>query len=176
MLKVRDGDLNKLGILFDRHHRFLFNFFLRLTSNREVSEDLVQEVFFRMLKYRHTYRGTSQFSYWMFRIARNARADYFSKKRREVNQGDEMEEPVDDDPIVSENMEKNQDSVLLHSALKRLPVEDREVLLLSRFQKMKYKEIAELHGCAVGTVKARVHHAVKKLRDVFLDLSGEKAI
>jgi len=56
MLAVRDGDVERISVLFDRHHRMLFNFFLRLTTNRGLSEDLVQEVFFRMLKYRHTFQ------------------------------------------------------------------------------------------------------------------------
>ena len=59
MLKVRDGDLGKLSFLFERYHRALFNFFLRSTGSRDLSEDLVQEVFLRILKYRHTFRPDS---------------------------------------------------------------------------------------------------------------------
>lgn len=62
MAQVRDGRVEMLAILFERHHVRLFNFFLRLTASRSASEDLVQEVFLRMLKYRHTYRGDSKFS------------------------------------------------------------------------------------------------------------------
>jgi RNA polymerase sigma factor (sigma-70 family) len=56
MAAVRDGDLVQLGVLFERHHVNLFNFFLRLTGNRQLSEDLVQEAFIRILKYRKTFR------------------------------------------------------------------------------------------------------------------------
>ena len=59
MEEVRDGKVEKLAILFERHHVTLYNFFLRLTANRSISEDLVQDVFFRILRYRHTYRGES---------------------------------------------------------------------------------------------------------------------
>jgi RNA polymerase sigma-70 factor (ECF subfamily) len=83
MLKVRDGDLGKLSFLFERYHRALFNFFLRSTGNRELSEDLVQEVFLRLLKYRHTFRADSQFSTWMYHVARNAQIDYFRKHKHE---------------------------------------------------------------------------------------------
>ena len=83
MFQVKDGDLARLGILFERHHKILYNFFLRLTGNREASEDLLQEVFLRMLKYRNTYKGSSEFTTWMFQIARNSRADYFRKKKFE---------------------------------------------------------------------------------------------
>ena len=56
MLTVRNGDVERISVLFHRHHRMLFNFFLRLTGNRSLSEDLVQEVFLRMLKYRQTFQ------------------------------------------------------------------------------------------------------------------------
>lgn len=62
MAQVRDGHLDKLGILFQRNHRGLFNFFLRMSGSVSTSEDLVQDVFLRILRYRHTYRGDSEFS------------------------------------------------------------------------------------------------------------------
>ena len=79
MISVRDGNMEKLGMLFERHHGRLFNYFLHLTGNRHLSEDLVQEVFVRLLKYRHTFRENSTFTAWMFQIARNVRIDYLRK-------------------------------------------------------------------------------------------------
>jgi len=174
MFDVRDGDVTKLGILFERHHRTLYNFFLRLTGDRQGSEDMVQEVFLRMLKYRHTYRGENGFGVWMYRIARNVRADHFRKPKREVPMHEEEYEPISREFIASESMEREQEVDLLHQALNRLTDDKREVLLLSRFQNLKYDEIAEMLGCAVGTVKARVHRAIKELRQNFFELSSEK--
>lgn len=173
MFQVRDGDLSKLGILFERHHQALYNFFLRLIGNREVSEDLIQDVFLRMLKYRQTYKGSSEFTIWMFRIARNARVDYFRK--RKFDPSDELDTFVSHELTASEHYEKKQESKLLHQALASLPEEDREVLVLSRFQDIKYKDIAQILGCMEGTIKARVHRAVKRLRDNYFQLSGERA-
>lgn len=174
MLAVRDGDIDKLGILFERHHKALFNFFLRLTANRTASEDLLQDVFLRMLKYRSSYQGTSHFSFWMYQIARNGWVDYLNKHRKHYHEYEKQNDVASRDPIASERMECEQEEVHIHRALQRLPLEDREVLLLSRFEQMKYKEIAEILGCAEGTVKARVHHALKKLRDAYCQISGEK--
>ncbi len=64
--------------------------------------------------------------------------------------------------------------MLLESAMFRLTSEKREVLVLSRYHDMKYEQIAELMGCGVGTVKVRVHRALKELREIFLKLSSEK--
>src|SRR5205823_11720081 len=85
MLLVRGGDVARLGVLFDRHHRALFDFFARMTGSRTAAEDLVQDVFFRMLKYRDTFRVESRFKAWMFRIARNAGFDHFKKYQTETD-------------------------------------------------------------------------------------------
>ena len=93
MQKVRDGDLAKMAVLFERHHRPLFRYFLRLTGNREFSEDLAQDVFFRMLKYRHSYQDGSPFTPWMYQVARNAHMDGVQKRKGEARLHDERDEP-----------------------------------------------------------------------------------
>lgn len=175
MLKVRDGELDQLSILFERYSKTLFNFFLRLTKNRAISEDLVQEVFLRMLKYRHTYRGDGKFTNWMFHIARNAHVDFFKKQNREQQFSENEPEPISEDSNPDERLEASQDVALLQAALTKLSIEKREVLVLSRFHNMKYEDIAQIQECQVGTVKARVHRAIKELRDIYFELSGESA-
>src|ERR1017187_5660047 len=100
MQKVRDGDLAKMAVLFERHHRALFRYFLRLTGNREFSEDLVQDVYFRMLKYRHTYRDGNPFTSWMYQVGRNAHLDGVQKRKGEAPLFEErMEEPASAEPV-----------------------------------------------------------------------------
>ncbi len=177
MLAVRDGDVERIGVLFDRHHRMLFNFFLRLTANRGLSEDLVQDVFFRMLKYRQTFQAGTSFTSWMYQIARNAHIDQARKRRLEIVPDGETTwdnvASVGDDP--EERLQNAQEIRLLRRALDRLPIEKREVLVLSRFQNLKYSEIAEVLGCEVGAVKVRVFRAIRELGEIFGELSGEKA-
>ena len=176
MQKVRDGDLAKMAVLFERHHRPLFRYFLRLTGNREFSEDLAQDVFFRMLKYRHSYQDGSPFTAWMYQVARNAHLDSTQKHRIEAPMIEErMEEPVNADPDPSQILSRKQDLSLLRRALAALPVEKREVLVLSRFQNLKYDQVAEILACDVGTVKVRVYRAIKALSQIFFELAGEKA-
>jgi RNA polymerase sigma factor (sigma-70 family) len=180
MLKVRDGDVGKFSFLFERHHRVLFNFFLRLTGNRDLSEDLVQEVFLRMLKYRHTFRPDSQFSAWMYHVARNAQVDHFRKHKHEgvLDQGQNDEEgsvaePVSADLTPEENFKKQQEACLVRRALARLSADKQEVLILSRYQGLKYEEIATILGCDVGTVKGRVFRAMRDLTEIFFRLSKQ---
>jgi len=168
MAQVRSGVGEMLGPLFERYQVPLFNFYLRLTGNRTISEDLVQEVFFRMLKYRQTYRTETPFRAWMYQIARNARVDYLRRQRPETSWEPEMSPAV----LPTDTAQQSEEAALLHRALMRLPEDKREVLVLSRFQDLKYEEIAQLLGCETGTVKTRVHRALQELREVFHQLRG----
>ncbi|HEY5030587.1 MAG TPA: RNA polymerase sigma factor [Candidatus Angelobacter sp.] len=172
MTQVRSGIGEMLGVLFERYHVPLFNFYLKLTGDRPVSEDLVQEVFFRILKYRHSYRPDTAFRAWMYQIARNARVDLFRKRRPETSLEPEMSPAVA--PV--DSAQQSQEALLLHSALMQISEDKREVLILSRFQDLKYEEIAQLLGCEVGTVKTRVHRALQDLRQVFQQLESGKAL
>jgi len=175
MLAVREGEVAKLGLLFDRYHRALFDFFCRMVSNRSVAEDLVQDVFFRILKYRKTYRDDSHFTTWMFHIARNARIDHFKKHRGEVMFPEEGFDVPGHGPFPSQQFEKEQEAALLKKALARLSEEKRELLILARYREMKYDQIADFYGVDTGTIKVRVHRAVKELREIYSKVSGEKA-
>ena len=84
MAAVGAGEVQKLAVLFERHHRGLFRYFVSMNRNREASEDLVQDVFFRMLRYRASYDEKQSFTAWMYQIARNANVDQAQKRRGEV--------------------------------------------------------------------------------------------
>ena len=174
MARVKDGELDLLAELFERHQRRLFNFFLRLAPGRSAAEDLVQEVFVRMLKYRHTFRSEAEFTPWMFAMARNAAVDQFrARPKLEVQEDPDAPEPAAPLEHPVEAMETKERSELLQAALKRLPREKRELLLLARFGEMKYDSIGALLGISVGAVKVRVHRALKELREAYASVSGE---
>ncbi len=172
MEKVRDGQVEKLAILFERHHVKIFNFFLRLTGSHNLSEDLVQDVFVRMLKYRSSYKGKGKFVVWMYRVARNVHVDHLRKSKETYNLEDQFEEPESQGESPLHALEQKKDKELIQKALSQLPLKKREALILSRFQDMKYKEIAELFGCREGTIKASIHRAVKQLGEIYLELQG----
>jgi RNA polymerase sigma factor (sigma-70 family) len=172
MSRVRDGDVQALEPLFDRHHVPLLNFYLRTTGNRASSEDLVQDVFVRILKYRRTYRAGSRFLTWMYRIARHARLDYLRKRRGEIEWDDAYATPV----IPGDAVDAEQRRHCLALALQRLPDDKREVLVLSRFQGLRYDAIAELLNCEIGAVKVRIHRAMHELRETYDQIArGEKS-
>ena len=170
MRAVRDGDLAKLGQLFERYHVPLFDFLTRVTGDRTAAEDLVQDIFMRILKYRATFRDVGSFETWLFSIARNARADYFRKRRpSEPLAEDAMEQP-ESSPGPARQLEAEREHARLRRALMQLREDKRELLVLARYQDMKYEQIAEVLGIEVGAVKVRVHRAIRELREIFLQL------
>jgi RNA polymerase sigma-70 factor (ECF subfamily) len=177
MIAVRAGEIRRLGDLFERYHRPLYGFFVRLTSQPSVSEDLVQIVFYRILKYRHTYRDEGKFSAWIYHLARKVCADHFRKHAATPIPTDPASLPEQADPTAtpSDQAAKAEDTVMLRTALARLPLEQREVLVLSRLQNLEHKEIARLLDCTVGAVKVRAHRALKELREVYFKIRREKA-
>ncbi|HEX4998047.1 MAG TPA: RNA polymerase sigma factor [Terriglobia bacterium] len=176
MLAARDGDLECFAELFERHHIRLWEFFYRMTGSRSDSEDLVQEVFLRMLKYRATFHADSQFRAWMYRIARNARMDRLSKGRAETPLGPESDAIPGSGAAPHTIVERAEHFSMLHRALMKLPEDKREILVLARYQEMKYEEIGELLNVEVNTVKVRVHRAMNELREIFMKLSNRKPL
>jgi RNA polymerase sigma factor (sigma-70 family) len=172
MDRVREGACEFLGVLFDRHHVALFNFFCRLTNDRAASEDLVQETFYRILKYRRSYKSGSCFEAWMYQIARNARAESFLKRRGEV----ELESAPMAVVLPIDSANDHQQMSLLKKALSRLPEEKRELLVLSRFQGLKCEEIAAVLHCTAGTVRVRVHRALQELKENYRCLEGQRRV
>lgn len=177
MIAVRAGEIRRLGDLFERYHKPLYGFFVRLTNQPSVGEDLVQIVFYRILKYRHTYRDEGKFSAWIYHLARKVAADHFRKHASTPIPTDpvDLHEQPDAGPQPSDQAATAEDVVLLRSALARLPLEHREVLVLARLQHLEHKEIAKLLDCSVGAVKVRAHRALKELREVYFKIRKEKA-
>ena len=175
MLAVRDGELDALGELFERHHQRLFGFLVKLIGDRPAAEDVAQTVFQRMLKYRHTYRDDGSFTAWMYHLARRCAADHFRRANAAPRATDpqDLSLHADDRPHAAQHAAVRDDQALLHTALKKLDHEDREVLLLSRFQDLSFAEIAVILGCSVGAAKVRAHRALHQLRDVYFKLQKQ---
>src|SRR5438034_6350226 len=95
MTAVTRGNLASMSEIHQRRHRTLFRFFFRLTGRQTAAEDLVHEVFLRMIRYRHTYQSGDSFEAWMYRIARNAFADQTKKHRLETQADDGVFEVVE---------------------------------------------------------------------------------
>jgi RNA polymerase sigma-70 factor (ECF subfamily) len=173
MIAVREGDMSGLATLFDRHHVRFFNFFVRLTGRADLSEDLVQEAFMRALKYRESYRGDAGFVAWMYRVARNVFADHCraTNLREPIDEAATIEDAA---PSPFEKARLEEDLTRLRTAMMKLSAQDREILVLARFEGLRHDEIAVLLGCTTGAVKVRAHRALARLRDAYFAREGER--
>lgn len=176
MTAVARGDLGVMSDLYTRRHRALFRFFYRLCGRQSLAEDLTHEVFLRMIRYRETYKADDRFEAWMYRIARNAFMDHTRKHRLETPAEDgQMEAAVSGRASAFEEIARRQDLATLHRALRALPEDQRELLVMSRFQGLSYDRIGQIVGCEAGTVKGRMFRAMKEIGRIFGELREEKA-
>ena len=167
MEAVKNGDLQQASMIFERYHKRLFNFLARMTVDRSIAEDLTQNVFLRMLKYRNSYREGAKFQSWIFQMARNVFADHYreSKNKNPLVKMETLPDKIDE---LDQDME--QQERVLHLSLQRLPNDQRELLVLTRFQHMKYEEVAEMMDTTVANIKVKVHRAINKLREHYFEL------
>jgi RNA polymerase sigma factor (sigma-70 family) len=171
MIKVKDGDLQKLGLLFERYKKPLFGFFYGLNKNGALSEDLVQNVFLRILKYRYLFRGEGDFKTWMFHIARNVNHDHFRKQKwRGTEDLDHWQEQLTNHENRQTEFQQDEELELLSVALDQLSEEKREVILLSKYHEKKYREIGAILGCSEGAVKVKVFRAMQDLKALYRKL------
>lgn len=172
MLKVKNGDVEKLNLLYKRYSRRFFGFFYGMTNDGSTSEDLVQNVFMRILKYRYTYKESGDFEVWAFQMARNVHKDHYRKNKRYTYQEDMS--VFDGSLSTNENreitMEKSDELNYLKTALSKLTEEKRELIELVRFQKVKYAKVADMMGVTESAIKVRVHRILKELRESYIKL------
>lgn len=173
MLEVKGGNLDLASFIYDRYSKLIYNYFLRLSFNREISQDLMQTVFFRLIKYRRSYKPKNKFRSWIFQIARNVFADYLKSDKAARSNFIDLEEinaSLDSEIEDSEKAEKIRN---LQTALSMIPHGHRDILILKGYQQLKNREIAEMLNCSENTVKGKVHRAIVSLRKAFFAL--EKA-
>jgi RNA polymerase sigma factor (sigma-70 family) len=171
MLAAQTGDLNALGTLFTRHHQRVHALCYRLTGDVAAAEDLTQESFLRIIRYGRSFGGQSKFTTWLYRVVRNRCMDHNAARKRDR----ERQETMTNDPTLheTERAPEPERSDLLRRALDRLSAPMREVLVLSRYEGLKYREIAELCQESVGAIKVRAHRAMRELRRIVLELEQE---
>ncbi|SKB45395.1 RNA polymerase sigma-70 factor, ECF subfamily [Salegentibacter salinarum] len=163
MSKVSDDNLDCMRFLYERYYQWIYNFFMQMIRDKDASEDLMQTTFYKAIKYRKSYKG-GKFDSWIFRIARNLSADYFREQKQTYS--NERFENITE--VIAET-EAGGDVQKLNLVMLKLSPEEREILVLSRFQEMRYLQIAKLLGSTENAVKVKAHRALKKLKKLFFE-------
>ena len=165
MIKVQNGQTEALGLLYERYKRMLFSFFYQMTNEASQSEDLVQNVFYRVLKYKKQYQGKGTFKSWIFTIARNAFTDEYRKlKKKKTTVIDEYSNHFIEHENAETKIDKQERSELLQKALSSLNNEKRELIVMIKLNEMKYREVAEIMNMNESTVKVKVFRIMKELQ------------
>ena len=172
MLAVRRGDLEALDALFARHHRRLYGFLVRLTGDRDAADDLVQDVFLRLLRFRESYREDGQFVPWLFRIARNLAADRHRGSREAISL-DVSDVRTPESALALDLLIQHEDHQQLERALAALPPPQREVLLLRGVEQMSHREMATALRCSEAAARVRLHRALAALKRVWHATAGD---
>ena len=170
MNRVKDGNLTELSVLFERYHIKLYNFMLRLTFDRSVSQDLTQNLFYRVIKYRSTYNNEHSFKSWIYQMARNIYYDY-CKQQKKFNDQYVSVDAFDESVTAETNSFHEEDFNRLDKAMARLNPNQKEILILSKFLGLKYEEISAIHNISVAAIKVQVHRALKELRQHYFKLA-----
>ena len=170
MEAVKNGDLAQASVLFERYHRPLFNFLARMTMDRALAEDLTQNVFLRMIKYRASYKTGHRFQSWIYQVARNVFSDHYQAMKGRQPSGVAIEKVGEWIADEDEAMKTEEQEKLLHRSLAMLNEEQRELLVLTRFQHLKYEEVAAMMDTTVANIKVKVHRAIAKLREHYFEL------
>ncbi|MDH3648566.1 MAG: RNA polymerase sigma factor [Saprospiraceae bacterium] len=167
MLQVQNGQVDAVSVLFERYKKVLYSFFVHMSHDRMLSEDLVQNVFVRVIRYSKQFKGEGSFRAWMFTIARNVLADHYRKgSRMKFEEANEQVEQIQSDDSPYESLIQDERKQLLHQAIGKLDHDKRELLILVKLQEMKYREVATMLDMNESTVKVKVFRAMKELQKI----------
>lgn len=184
MEAFRDGDAKAFEQLVSRHQRGIYNFLLRSVRDRARAEELLQEVFLRVIRSKQRYERTAKFTTWLYAIARNLCVDESRRARFRDHASLDAGRPgkdgeggrsmlatlAADDVPTDEAAEAGTLRERLAAAVDHLPEEQREVFLLRQLAGLSFREIGETVGIPENTVKSRMRYALEKLRGELGDL------
>ncbi len=167
--RARRLDAGAFDEIVDAYTDRLFGFFHRMLGGRSEAEDLVQEVFVRVVRTIGDYRDNGRFEAWLFKIAGNLARDRIRKERgapvlEDDDRAAEISAPPDRFHDRQATMERAEQADRVQALLDRLPSLEREVVLLRHFGELSFQEIAEYTGSPLGTVLSRAHRGLSKLR------------
>ncbi len=179
MLECKNGRMNAYDILFERYRRPIFSYVYQIVGDTGDVESIVQEAFIRVFKYIETYQYPKKFSTWFYTIVRNLCIDRLKSMRRERdnvisdfivygrNSKSEFLKILPDKTLTPEEIsQKNQKITAIRDAVDEMDAIYKEVIQLFVFQKLPYDEISEILGVPSGTLRSRVHHGLKILREI----------
>lgn len=180
MLAYAAGEPEAFDELFARYGQKIYNLFVRSLGSSEIAKDLVQETFLRLIQARSRYRPDRSFASWLYTIAMNLLRDQYRRSKRQSrwmqDQGNagEAAAACDRDEASLSNAPDDSRLQAVMEAVQRLPQEQRQVILLAKYQGLSYKEIGEVLGISEAAAKQRAYRALKQLRRELFEKSNNR--
>ena len=158
----RTGDSESFSQLVDIYARRFYGYFYRLTDNSEVSDDLLSELFVKLVEKIGSYKDGS-FESWLFKVASNVFHDYLRGKQRQKKLLEVQKRQVE--RKTGERKEADTESIdKLQIQLEKLDEDTRELIILRYYSQLSFKELAQMRSEPMGTTLSKVHRGLKKLR------------
>jgi RNA polymerase sigma-70 factor, ECF subfamily len=171
MLQVRDGDEACFTQLLERHRSAVIHFLYRMVLNQAVAEELAQEVFLRVYRFRSNYEPTAKFTTWLFRIATHLGLNWIRDGRHEKGQ-ESLDQRTDGASKQVHDRSRTVEQELVHQAklrevrqaIENLPSKQRAAVMMHKYEELGYAEIADVLRCSESAVKSLLFRAYESLR------------
>lgn len=175
--RIQQADKHALEQLYDRYEKLLFSFAFRMTSRRDLAEDIVQDVFIKVWTKKDFYDPSKgKFSSWLLTVTRNASIDMMRKKHEQTEaflENDALHEEIE---RIEDRLEQKEANAELREAMALLAVEQREIIDLFYFKGLSQRAISEEQRIPLGTVKGRIRLALKHLKSSLSERKGGPAV
>jgi RNA polymerase sigma-70 factor (ECF subfamily) len=174
ILQLRQGDLEALGGLYDRHRLLVYRTALAITGDTEAAADLLHDTFLRLYRFGHRIDPTRPIEPWLYRMAANMAYTWVKRRGRWHHALHEMADRLSREypPSPSQQVEKNEAWLEIRRALQAISPEKRVVVVLHYLNDLPISEIAEILELPLGTVKSRLHYGRQALKQQ-LGLDGQ---
>jgi len=185
MLRFKDGDMGAFDRLFAKHMRSIVNFAYRFVRNREIAEELAQDIFLKVYENAAGYRIQAKFTSWLFRIATNVCLNEVRKQQYRVNHqpfdttqpdggsGEDMNLKLGTTVGPDTILERQAIAKVIKDALDRIPEKQRIAFILNKYQELSYSEVANVMDSSEKAVKSLIHRAKEALAERLKPLMTE---
>ncbi len=172
MLDVAQGDVSSFDLLLERHRSGVVNHLNRLVHNRAIAEELAQDVFIRVYRFRNRYQADAKFTTWLFRITTNIALNWRRDARRELNnvrldqeiRNTRKRELWDRTPRADEVLLEEHRAREVRAAIDSLPPKQLAAVLMHKYEGMEYAQIAAVLNCSMPALKSLLFRAYATLR------------
>jgi RNA polymerase sigma-70 factor (ECF subfamily) len=160
----RNGDADCFSLVVDLYARRCYAYFYRLTGDKDVSDELLSNLFAKLVEKIGSYKGGS-FESWLFKIASNIFHDYLRGKQRWIKLLESQRAQLEADSV---ELKRSDDERIdkLQIQLRRLDADTRELIMLRFYSQLSFKEIAKMRSEPIGTTLSKLHRGLKRLREL----------